>query len=271
MDYYIKTLIAAAFGTLGFGMIFKIKPKSLALCTLSGVFTWGIALICEALGLGIFTMNLVASIFAMIFSMFAAIKMKIPSTILVTTCIIPLVPGGGLYYTMQSIIMKDFMKAYEYGGNTILTAVGIAGGILIGSIIFSAIHKPLPKKRFKFIGINSMNQTHYMHLEKEPFSKIISGEKKVELRLFDEKRKKIRINDLIEFQLLDSDKKITVKVTGINVFPTFKELYESIPLEDLGYSESDVNAAKPEDMLEYYSFEDQIKHSVVALRIEKVL
>jgi uncharacterized membrane protein YjjB (DUF3815 family) len=157
MEYYIRTLIAAAFGTLGFGMLFKIKPSSLAVCTLGGLLTWSVFLISEFLGCGIFTSNLFASIFAIIFSSFVAIKVKQPSTILLTPCLIPLVPGGSLYYTMQGLISKDFEKFLNYGTNTILTAVGIAGGIVIGSIVFTAIRKPLPK----IISIN--NRIHTLH------------------------------------------------------------------------------------------------------------
>ena len=149
MEYYITTLIAATFGTLGFGMLFKIKASSLPICCIGGMLTWSIVLISTSFGCGIFTSNLFASIFAIVFSSCVAIKIKLPSTILLTTCVVPLVPGGSLYYTMQHLISKDFAKFYEYGFNTILTALGIAGGIVVGSIIFTAIKKPFPKIKRK--------------------------------------------------------------------------------------------------------------------------
>ena len=43
---------------------------------------------------------------------------------------------------------------------------------------------------------------HTMKLDAEPFEKIKNGSKTVELRLFDEKRQKIKPGDIIEFFVL---------------------------------------------------------------------
>ncbi len=273
----IKTLIAAIFGTLGFGLLFKLKPSALAICSIGGFCSWGIVLISQNFGLGIFASNLLASIFAMAFSSIAAKKMKLPSTVLITTVIIPLVPGGSLYYTMQNLIYQNINEFYINGINTILTAIAIAGGILIVTIIFSTSH-PLAKK--KVTNINSIltekidsfkinesvktNLTHKMRLAKEPFDGIVSGHKKVELRLFDEKRRKINIGDIIEFSLINYEKKIIVRVERIQIFPTFKELYQNISLIDMGYKENEIKNASYKDMEEYYSEDEQKRHSVVA-------
>ncbi len=60
----------------------------------------------------------------------------------------------------------------------------------------------------------NMNK-HRMHLYKEPFEMIKSGKKKIEIRLNDEKRQKLKIGDTIVFSKLpDCKDKIEVKVTG---------------------------------------------------------
>ena len=41
---------------------------------------------------------------------------------------------------------------------------------------------------------------HKMKLKKEPFEMIKSGKKIYELRLYDEKRKKLKIGDTVEFE-----------------------------------------------------------------------
>ena len=46
---------------------------------------------------------------------------------------------------------------------------------------------------------------HYMKLKSHPFYMIRSGQKTFELRLYDEKRQKLRVNDEIEFRCLDKD------------------------------------------------------------------
>lgn len=277
MEYYITTLIAAIFGTLGFGMLFKIKASSLPICCLGGMLTWSVVLVATSLGCGIFTSNLFASIFAIIFSSCLAIKIKLPSTILLTTCVVPLVPGGSLYYTMQSLISKDFEKFYEYGFNTILTALGIAGGIVVGSIIFSAIRKPIPRiisfnrihyfnerkatESKNFIGI----RIHKMNLANKPFQKIIEGKKTVELRLYDEKRKRIKLGDIIEFTNIENtNEKITVKVIGLDIYPNFEELYKHIPACDIGYNSDE--EANYKDMEIFYTQEEQDFYSVIAIK-----
>lgn len=45
---------------------------------------------------------------------------------------------------------------------------------------------------------------HYMKLKDEPFCAIKSGKKVVEMRLFDEKRTLLKLNDFIEFVNIES-------------------------------------------------------------------
>lgn len=71
---------------------------------------------------------------------------------------------------------------------------------------------------------------HKMHLRKGPFHKIWSGEKDIELRMFDEKRKQISVGDLIEFAYEDNPQMIMiVKVIALHKAANFNELFESLP------------------------------------------
>jgi len=55
---------------------------------------------------------------------------------------------------------------------------------------------------------------HQMKLNESPFEKIRSGEKIIEIRLYDDKRKNINIGDIIIFSKLPDLKEIlSVKVT----------------------------------------------------------
>ncbi len=52
---------------------------------------------------------------------------------------------------------------------------------------------------------------HSMKLLPAPFEKIESGQKTIEIRLFDEKRQELQIGDTIEFSKLpDLNEKLTV-------------------------------------------------------------
>lgn len=110
-------------------------------------------------------------------------------------------------------------------------------------------------------------ENHIMKLNPVPFYKIVSGVKKYELRLFDEKRQSIRIGDLIEFIKTDGTDKCIVEVVGLHRFSSFAELYSVLPLEDLGYSTDELNSASSKDMDKYYSAEQQKQYGVLAIEI----
>lgn len=68
---------------------------------------------------------------------------------------------------------------------------------------------------------------HCMKLLEKPFNNIKNGTKTVEFRLYDEKRRKIKIGDKIEFtKLPELNEKIIVEVLDLYLANTFRELFE---------------------------------------------
>ncbi len=110
--------------------------------------------------------------------------------------------------------------------------------------------------------------THNMRLRREPFEKIKSGEKTVELRLYDEKRRAISVGDEVFFACVDGDDTpLQRRVTALHVFASFAELYSALPLEKCGYSAEEIESASPEDMNAYYPREEQAKFGVVGIEL----
>lgn len=109
--------------------------------------------------------------------------------------------------------------------------------------------------------------THEMKLQASPFEKIKSGEKNIELRLFDEKRQKIKIGDNIIFTNTVNGEKICTTVKNLYKFDSFEELYKAIPLLQCGYTVENVCTAHPSDMEKYYSTEEQKKYGVVGIEL----
>jgi len=62
--------------------------------------------------------------------------LKTPVTVFLITGIIPLVPGGNLYYTMNYVLAKQWHLSSLYGQKTILIAIAVAAGIMIASSIY---------------------------------------------------------------------------------------------------------------------------------------
>lgn len=109
---------------------------------------------------------------------------------------------------------------------------------------------------------------HVINLTPAPMQEIRTGNKTIELRLNDEKRKQISVGDTIKFiNTEDSNDTLRVKVVDLFLFSSFAELYDNLPLLNCGYNEDNINTASPEDMEMYYSREKQNKYGVVGIEI----
>ena len=109
---------------------------------------------------------------------------------------------------------------------------------------------------------------HVMNLTHAPMQEIRTGNKTIELRLNDEKRKQISVGDTIKFiNTEDSNDTLRVKVVDLFLFSSFAELYDNLPLLNCGYNEDKINTASPDDMEMYYSREKQNKYGVVGIEI----
>lgn len=111
---------------------------------------------------------------------------------------------------------------------------------------------------------------YFMGLYDRPFELMASGEKTVEVRLFDKKRRQLAVGDLITFSKLTNRlEDMTVQVKNLTRFATFREMYETIPAGDMGASGSTL-----EDMLEQtaliYPPEKEEKWGMLAIEVEKV-
>ena len=110
--------------------------------------------------------------------------------------------------------------------------------------------------------------THQMKLHPSPFAMIKSGQKTIELRLLDEKRRQIRVGDDIIFTNVESGETLCKTVAKLHRFDSFEELYRALPLLQCGYTAEDVHAAHPSDMEQYYSAEEQRKYGVVGIELD---
>ena len=118
------------------------------------------------------------------------------------------------------------------------------------------------------VGVWMSRPLHYMHLEPEAFAAMEAGKKTIELRLCDEKRRRIQAGDVIRFESTDDDTDVLfARVTGMRFFASFDELYAALPLTACGYAPEELKTASPRDMDKYYSPEDQRKWGVVAIEL----
>ena len=108
---------------------------------------------------------------------------------------------------------------------------------------------------------------HYMNLVPSAFKKIADGSKTIELRLNDEKRQQINVDDTIIFNNISTKDIITAQVARLHKFSDFEELYKALPLEKCGYSKTELDTAHYTDMEQYYTKEQIEKHGALGIEL----
>jgi ASC-1-like (ASCH) protein len=111
-------------------------------------------------------------------------------------------------------------------------------------------------------------RTHAMKLQREHFDHIADGSKIIEMRLYDEKRRKIRVGDTIEFTASDREEDtLRVRVQGLYVYPGFDELVEEFTPTELGFPKT-ARAKISDYMLRLYGVETVFKNKVLAIKVK---
>lgn len=137
MQNLMVQTIAATTGSLAFGIVYKVKAKRLPVVAIGGGIGWFLySLFFEASG-NVFLSNAAASVFATGYSEVMARKLKAPVVVFLLPCLIPLVPGGGLYYTMSLTVLRNMDRARSYLVSTVEAAFGIAVGVIVVSVLVS--------------------------------------------------------------------------------------------------------------------------------------
>lgn len=112
-----------------------------------------------------------------------------------------------------------------------------------------------------------MDKMFEMRLSAEPFEMIRREEKTVEIRLYDEKRQKIREGDGILFRhLADENNFLITRVVALHPFNSFRELFASYLFPETGSGDMSIDEAT-EDMYKYYTKEQEEKCGVLGIEI----
>jgi ASC-1-like (ASCH) protein len=109
-----------------------------------------------------------------------------------------------------------------------------------------------------------------MKLQSEYYNFILNGTKRIEIRLFDEKRQQIKIGDTIKFlKEPELNESFNTKVVGLLRYNTFEDMFNDFNISVL----SDKSMTKEEliGVLEQiYTKEKQEKYGVLGIRIELI-
>jgi uncharacterized membrane protein YjjB (DUF3815 family) len=125
----------AGVATGGFAVLFNLRGKDLPLAAAGGALGWAVAAPMQAAGLSQATAYLLASTAIGIWSEVVAALRRRPASVYIACGIIPLVPGGGMYYTMLEYVRGNNWNGLSTGLATLLAAGAIAVGLAISSAV----------------------------------------------------------------------------------------------------------------------------------------
>ena len=125
--------IAGLVGTLGFGLMFNMHGRGIPFALLGSVISWPVCVLCMRLGLAEPIAYLIAAAVSCFYSEIMARIRKFPATSYLMCALVPLIPGSGIYYTMDFIRRGMLPEAYDKG---MLTAA-IAGSMAVGVLLVS--------------------------------------------------------------------------------------------------------------------------------------
>lgn len=94
------------------------------------------------------------------------------------------------------------------------------------------------------------------------------GHKKIELRLYDEKRQLLQVGDTIEFLREPGQQdKISTEVAGLLRYRAFADLVQDFPASVFGHTNTEDVLA---NVRKFYSEEDEVRYTVLGIRIRLI-
>lgn len=112
---------------------------------------------------------------------------------------------------------------------------------------------------------------HKMSLFEGPFERIKSGRKSIEVRLFDEKRRKVNIGDTITFEKLPNrEDRLTAEVVDLSRFGSFADLFATFDKSKFGHLEHLTIEDQIKGMREVYPEEEEKEQGVLGIHIKLI-
>lgn len=140
-------LIACFIACIGFAVLFNIHGLGVLVCAAGGALTWLCYRASLHFGAGDIVANLVGSMVAAMYSEIMARIRKFPAITYLVISLFPLIPGAGVYYSVNYAVRGDFANFTTKLGSTGSIAGAMAVGILLVSTVVRIILDLLQKKR----------------------------------------------------------------------------------------------------------------------------
>lgn len=103
---------------------------------------------------------------------------------------------------------------------------------------------------------------HKITVSRKDFDMIFKGEKTIDLHLFDDKRQKINIGDIIQFNASGSTAFFEANVVGLVRARTFERMFQIVSVQKCGFEDA-ISAVKV--MNQTYSIDMQQELGVIGI------
>lgn len=130
----ILPCVCAFVACLGFSVLFNIRGGGILICAFGGMLGWLCYLLAAPLGSDIVQCFIAAVVISAYSELMARIR-RCPVTAYLLVALFPLVPGGGIYYSMEHAMNGEtslFM-------NTLLHTLGLAGALAVGVLTVASL------------------------------------------------------------------------------------------------------------------------------------
>lgn len=128
-EMVIQTLMGAI-SSVAFAVFFNVRGKKLLLFFFGSALDWAVYLLAVHNGYNEFVGMLLATMTAALLSEVFARIIRAPVLILLVPMLVPLIPGRGLYNTMDALIRGERARFLESGISTVSCAAAICLGII---------------------------------------------------------------------------------------------------------------------------------------------
>ena len=146
---YITPCLYAFGASLAFAIVFNIPRNKLLLSALGGLLGQLVYVVFQLFISNDVILYLLATIAISLYAEVLARLTKSPTTIYLAVALIPLVPGGGIYYTMLYFINGEMDLGITTGVHTLLISGALAVGIIMISSTVNLVRKVMLRSSSK--------------------------------------------------------------------------------------------------------------------------
>ena len=143
----LMQILMGGLGSLGFGVLFHIRGSRLVIATVGGLMSWTVFLVLAPLfpseAVRYFYAAAAVTVYAEVF----ARVVKTPTTTFLVPSLIPLIPGGSLYYTMNYALNEQWIAFAAKAFYTLQLAVALALGIIAVTTLNRIVNVIIKKLR----------------------------------------------------------------------------------------------------------------------------